>query len=312
MEISHTPNPEFHLHRSMEVKREQNELMWDMERALEKILINKIDQLPAITINDKELMTFDGQRVTIKPEIYEDNYPSDKRVGVAIKCNTEPKQIKTRLTAENITQQDLEKYKSVLTRPYRGIDTDKEKAWIFKDSNKNPVGWVVVSDNGNRHSHIGFIGVNKDKENLGAGSEILAFLKINHDALTLTDLAYDSAGIGHEESVKRLKRFYVKNGFYNTSSGMEWAAKTPNIETAQEVHVQDEVAIGGERFSKNFILETYLKTLSERQIFIEIFDQKEIDLIKSWTNLRKDYRQLDSEAEEYYRQTQTNNYSGGL
>ena len=107
------------------------------------------------------------------------------------------------VVAEEITSRELKRYDDTLPRPYRGIDDKREKAWVFKNGSGNPVGWVVVHENG-KEAHVGFIGVSVRHEQVRYGSSILHFLQEKYDYLGLTMLAYDTAGRGYSNASARL------------------------------------------------------------------------------------------------------------
>ena len=66
----------------------------------------------------------------------------------------------------------------------------------------------------------------------------------------------------------------------------------------KELVIDNNVVINGELFSKNRLLEIYLKKLEEKQVASEIFDNKEQELIKTWLSLRERYDELQEEIND--------------
>lgn len=296
---------EHHLLRTNEVSKETRELIYDIEPHLKESLIKQLNNLPTIEIKkndlgvpDEEFKLGSNESIQIQPTIFT-NIDSDRpELGWNVISNKQERQLPP-IVAEAITNQDLKKYKDILPRTYRGVDEEREKAWIFRDENENPVGWVVVNENG-KEAHVGFIGVSVNHEQTGYGSSILNFLQEKYDYLGLTMLAYDTAGRGYENARTRLARFYARNGFYEASGGMYWSNKLANLETKTGVQLVNDAVISQTNLATvNDILDIYVERLVTDNASLNVFSEKEKLMMNSWVALKKELKTLRGESIKY-------------
>ena len=298
---------EYHLDKTIEVKREVWDLMWDMEPSLKKAIIEKVGVLPTIKMRKDELGKRDGQyglnsdeTIEVKPSVESNQNVHSEINWIVSKTKSNERELPS-IVAETVTAKEIRSYENDLPRTYRGIDAG-EKAWVFKDESGKPTGWVVVHEQG-KSAYVGFIGVSVNSEQTGYGSSIMRFLQEKYESLSLSMVPYDTAGRGYNETRERLARFYMRNGFYNTSGGgLAWSKNDANIETSSNaVTVKDAIVAQGTRYSGNSLLEAYLSKIASSPESAKLFPEKEMSLLKSWLELRKESRILESESDKYNR-----------
>jgi len=97
-----------------------------------------------------------------------------------------------------------------------------------------------------------------------------------------------------------LTRFYARNGFYATDSGLYWNKKFANLETITGVQlVTDAVISQANITSVNDLLDVYLAKLVVDKKSRDSFSEKDWSLIESWVKLRQEIHTLGNESEKY-------------
>jgi len=299
---------EKHYYATQNVKHEVTELIWDMDSKFKSLIVAKCEQLPILEIKKQDLGKTDFNTE------FEKNKPLEIKMVLSESEKDDPDNLRILITdkgrleretpeiQEQVVNNEQLKQIESLPRTYRGVG-EGETGIVYKDKDGKPVGWVsIVENQRDKNAFIAFIGVSVHSEQNSYGTAIIKSLQSKYRHLALTMLPYDTAGRGYDEASSRLKRFYIRNGFYMTNGGQfAWNNSEANIEKSGQVMVKDVLIAQGERYSDNRILETYFTRVLESESSAEIFDDKEQRLIKSWLELRKEQRQLDNEADHYDR-----------
>lgn len=259
--------------------------------------------MPAIKFTKRELRT---DRLRDRPEVNPDEELSLRPVKPAKtesnwwvdlqwemeRTNGENENL-PKVTAEEISDEKLEKYGNILPRPHRKRGND-EKMLIFKNEAGEVAGRINIVEGRNGDScRLRYLETATPMEHQGYGSAILSYLKTKYESISLTQWAYweDSK----QDWQKRLEGFYVMNGFCFASDGMGWNRNWvtyEDLKAGEKAIFTDEAIIGGDNISKGWLMKKYLEKLDKMGKLDEILGKNDAMVARSWIALRSEEDRL--------------------